>query len=71
MADNLPVVSRLCEHGVFPEALSHVVEANGAEEGLSSFEYFHCIPVLKKTMTPLTISSAWSPFPTVNLKQSS
>jgi len=69
MADNLPVVGGLCEHGVCPEAFSHVVETNGGEKSLSGFEYFHCIPVLKQTMSHLVISSAWSLFSNVDLKQ--
>lgn len=71
MADNLPVVGGLCEHGVCPEAFSHVVEANGDEKSLSGLEYFQCIPVLKQTTSPLVISSAWSLFSNVDLKQCS
>ena len=71
MADNLRVVGRFCEHGVIPEALSHFVEADGDEEGLSGFEYFHCIPFLKETTPPLTTASARSLFPTAGLMQGS
>lgn len=71
MADNLPVISRLCEHGVVPEALSHFKEANGDKEGLSSFEYFNCIPFLKETMPALTTGSARSLLQTISLTQSS
>lgn len=71
MADNLPVVGRLCEHRIIPEALSHCTEADGGEEGLSSFEYFHCIPFLKETTPPLTTASARSLTPTSGLTQGS
>lgn len=71
MADNLPAVGRLCEHGVIPEALSHLMKANGSKEGLSRFEYFSCIPFLKETMPPLTSASACSLFPMLCLMQGS
>lgn len=71
MADNLPVVSWLYEHRVIPEALSHMIKANGNKEVLSRLEYFKCIPVLKETMPPLTSVSAYSLFPVPSLMQGS
>jgi len=71
MADNTPAVGRLCEHGVIPEALGHFIKADGGEEGLSGFEYFHRIPFLEEKTQPLTAASAQSLLPTAGLTQGS
>ena len=56
VADHLPAIAWLSQHGVVPESLSHVRKADRHKELLSLLEYPFCIPGLGKKRTAFNCS---------------